>query len=61
MGAGAPRNLAASVVGWLIVAVLVYLFSGWIVGTLFWLARMFVVVAALGGLVWLYVRLKRSP
>lgn len=57
----APRgNLLASIVGWLIVAIVVYLFSGWIIGTLFWLLRMLFVVALLGGLLWLYFRLRRG-
>lgn len=57
----APRSVLASIVGWLIVAVVVYLFSGWIIGTLFWLLRMLFVVALIGGLFWLYFRLRRGP
>ena len=56
----APRSVLASIVGWLIVAVVVYLFSGWIVGTLFWLGRMLFVFALIGGLFWLYFRLRRG-
>ncbi len=57
----APRSsVLASIVGWLIVAIVVYLFSGWIIGTLFWLVRMLFAVALLGGLLWLYFRLRRG-
>ncbi len=61
MESGAPRSILASVVGWLIVAIVVYLFFGWIVGTLFWLLRMLVVLVLLGGLFALYLRLRRGP
>jgi hypothetical protein len=61
MPADAPRSFAASVVGWLIVAIVVYLFSGWIIGTLFWLGRLLLVIGVLAGLAWLYVKLKGDP
>ncbi len=57
---GPPRNIPATIVGWVIVALVVYLFSGWIIGTLFWLARIVLVIALLGGLIWLYFRLRRG-
>lgn len=61
MAEGAPRSFLASAVGWLIVALIVYLFFGWIVGTVFWLARMLFVVIVLGALFALYLKLKGDP
>lgn len=58
---GAPRSVLASIVGWVIVGLIVFVFFGWIVGTVVWLARMAVVLLLLGGLVWLYFRLKGDP
>lgn len=52
------KNVAASVVGWLIVAIIVWLLFGWIVGTILWVFRMFVVLLVLGGLFVLYGKLK---
>jgi len=51
----------ASIVGWVIVGLIVFLVFGGIVGTLVWLVRMAFVLLVLGGLVWVYFRLKGDP
>lgn len=56
-----PRNILASIVGWLIVAIVVYLLFGFLVGTLFWLLRVALVLVLLGGLLALYVKLRGDP
>lgn len=53
-----PRSLLASVIGWLIVAIVVYFLFGWIVGTVRVLLRFALVVAVIGGLLWAYFRLR---
>lgn len=55
---GGPRSIAASVVGWLLVAVVAYLLFGFVIGTLRWLLRVVVIVVIVGGLGWLYFKLK---
>jgi hypothetical protein len=54
------RSLLATVVGYLIVAVVVLVLFRFIVGTIFWAFRAVVVIVILLGLVTIYVRLK-SP
>ena len=53
-----PRSLLASVIGWLIVAIVVYFLFGWIVGTVRVLLRFLLIVAVIGGLLWAYFRLR---
>jgi len=53
-----PRSLLASIVGWLIVAIVVYFFFGWIVGTVRVLLRLALVVVVIGALLWAYFRLR---
>ena len=55
---GGTRSLAATLVGWLLVAVVAYLLFGFVIGTLRWLFRLAVIVVVVGGLAALYVRLK---
>ena len=55
---GRVRNLGATIVGWLLVAVLVYVLFGFLIGTIFWLVRTFLVFVVIGALAWLYFRLK---
>lgn len=57
-GGSRGRSLLASIVGWLLVAVVVFLAFGLIVGTIRFLVRIAVVVVVVGGLAWLYFRLK---
>lgn len=42
-------------------ALIAYLFFGWIIGTVVWLLRMTFVLLVIGGLFWLYLRLKSDP
>lgn len=53
-----PRSLLASVIGWLIVAIVVYFLFGWIVGTVRVLLRFVLIVAVVVGLLWVYFRLR---
>ncbi len=55
------RSVAASVVGWLIVLIVLWLVGGAILGALWWLVRMVLVLAVIGGLIWLYFRLRAAP
>ena len=55
------RNLAASLVGWILVAIVVWLLFGFLVGTLLWVLRMLIVLAVVGGLLALYLKLKGDP
>jgi hypothetical protein len=52
------KSVAASVVGWVIVGVIAFWLFGFVFSTLFWILRTLVWVVVLGGLVWLYFRLK---
>jgi hypothetical protein len=54
------RSLLATIVGYIIVALVVLILLRFIVGTVFWLIRAFVLVIVLLALLALYVRLK-SP
>ena len=58
-GAGA-RSLLATIVGYIIVALVVLILLRFIVGTVFWLIRAFVLVIVLLALLAIYLRLK-SP
>ena len=55
------RGIAASVVGWLIVAVVVYLLFGTVIGVIRWVLRLVVIVVVIGGLLWLWFRLRAGP
>ncbi len=56
---GRARSLAASVVGWLIVALVAWWMLGAVVGAVRWLVRLGVVAVVFVGLVVLYLRLRR--
>ncbi len=58
MAAGGGRSVAASVVGWIIVALIVYFAFGWIVGTLRFIVRIVVILVVLGALMALYLKLR---
>jgi hypothetical protein len=57
---GGARSLLATVVGYVIVALVVLFLFRFVIGTIFWLIRAVVVVAILVVLVTIYARLK-SP
>ncbi|MCU1396704.1 MAG: hypothetical protein JWM34_5132 [Ilumatobacteraceae bacterium] len=55
------RSLLASVLGWVIVAIIAYFVLGALVGTILWVLRAVLVVVAILGLIWLYFKLKGDP
>jgi threonine/homoserine/homoserine lactone efflux protein len=54
------RSVLATAVGYVLVALVVYILLRFVIGTLFWLVRTVVVIVVIGGLFVLYLRLK-SP
>ena len=57
---GGARSLLATVVGYVIVAIIVLTMFHFVIGTILWLFRTVVIVVVLLGLISLYLRLK-SP
>lgn len=55
------KSVAATVVGWLIVALLVYWFLGIIIGTIAFIVRFIVWIVLLGLLLAAYFKLKDPP
>jgi hypothetical protein len=53
-----PRSALATVVGWAIVAVIVWLVLTTALGAIFWMVRSLLWVVILGGLIWAYLSLK---
>ena len=58
MAESRPRSLLASVIGWLIVALIVYFFFGWIFGAVRVLLRFVLILVAIGALLWLYFKVR---
>lgn len=58
MASSSGRSLLASVVGWVIVALILWFLFGWILGTLRFILRMVVIVVVIGALASLYFRLR---
>ena len=56
----ASRSVLATVVGYVLVAVLVVVLFNFVIGTIFWLLRTVLIIVALLGLLTLYLKLK-SP
>jgi uncharacterized membrane protein YdjX (TVP38/TMEM64 family) len=54
------RSVLATLVGYVIVAVVVVVLFNFIIGTIFWLVRTLLIVVALLGLLTIYLKLK-SP
>ena len=52
------RSLLATMVGYVLVAVIAYIVVRMMVGTIFWLTRTIIVVVIVGGLLTLYLNLK---
>jgi hypothetical protein len=50
--------LAATIVGWILVALVVYLAFGWLVSTLRFVLRILLVLVVVGALLALYLRLR---
>lgn len=57
---GGARSVLATIVGYVIVAVVVLVLFNFVIGTFLWLFRTLVIVVVLLGLLTLYLRLK-SP
>lgn len=58
MANSTPRSVAASVVGWSIVILVLWIFGGALLGTVWWLARMVLIFVVIGLLISLYFRLR---
>ncbi|MFK8025314.1 MAG: hypothetical protein AB8G26_15260 [Ilumatobacter sp.] len=54
------RSLLASVVGWLLVAMVVWFFFGWVVGAARALLRFIAILVVLGALAVVWLRLRRD-
>jgi hypothetical protein len=52
------RSFLASIIGYLLAALVAYLAFRLFLGTVYWLIRMIVIVLAIGGLATLYLKLK---
>jgi heme/copper-type cytochrome/quinol oxidase subunit 4 len=52
------RSFLATIVGYVLAAVLAYLAFRMFVGTVYWLIRTVIVIVAIGGLAALYLKLK---
>jgi hypothetical protein len=55
------RSTAATVIGWIIVAILAWWLLGFVLGALAVLVRSFLWIVVLGGLLWAYLALKSPP
>ncbi len=58
MSSSGGRSILASVVGWLIVAIIVWVFFGGILGTIRFIVRMVVFLVVIGALLTIYFRLR---
>ncbi len=54
------RSILATVIGWVVVAIVVWFLFGALVGTILWILRTILIIAVILGLVTLYFKLK-SP
>ena len=52
------RSVLATIVGYLIVAIVVIVLFNFVIGTIFWLLRTVIVVVAILALITIYLRLK---
>jgi len=52
------RSLLASIIGWVIVAIIAWFVLGFILGTIFWVLRSIIWIVVIGGLIWAYLALK---
>ncbi len=52
------RSLLATMVGYVLVAVIAYIALQLFIGTIYWLLRTIVVILVIGGLLTLYLKLK---
>lgn len=54
------RSFATSLVGWVVVALLVYLAIGFLIGTILWILRLVAVLVVIGALLALYLKLRND-
>jgi hypothetical protein len=52
------RSALATVIGWVLVAAVVWILLRFVLGTVFWILRSLLVVVVLVGLLWAYLALK---
>lgn len=60
MSSAGGRSVLASIVGWLIALILIWVFFGWIFATIRFLLRAFLFLVVVGGLIALYFRLRQD-
>ncbi len=53
-----PRSLLATLVGYVLVAIIAWVLLRFVLGTIFWLIRTVIVILVIGGLLALYLSLK---
>lgn len=58
MAGSGGRSLLASVIGWILVALVAWFLFGWLLGTLRFILRIVVILVILGVLANIYFRLK---
>ena len=58
MAGSRARSVAASVVGWIVVALILYFVFGWVISTIRWLLRIVLVLVVIGALLALYFKLR---
>ncbi len=58
MSSSGGRNILASVVGWLIVAILIWVFFGGVFGAIRFIVRMIVFLVVIGALLTVYFKLR---
>lgn len=58
MATSSARSLLATVVGWIVVALIVWFLFGWVLSTLRFLIRIIVIVVVIGALASLYFKLR---
>ncbi len=60
MASSSGRSILASVVGWVVVALVVWFLFGWVLGTLRFILRMIVIIVVIGALASLYFKLRND-
>ncbi len=58
MATSSGRSLLATIVGWVVVALIVWFLFGWILGTLRFILRIIVILVVIGALASLYFKLR---
>jgi hypothetical protein len=53
-----PRSFLATVVGYLVAAIIIWFLFGWLVGTILWILRTVLIIVVIVGLIALYLKLK---